>query len=312
MTGGVPVYPCMTSHPRRWLLVPCLLIAAAGCTVQIDGHAFTQRDEQRFPAGEAPDVTLSTFDGAIQVRPWDRPEVLVEIEKRGSDKAAVESIQVVREASGNRISVEVKDARARDEFIGIGFRHFTSAKMIASVPRGANLTISTRDGSITVERVDGRLELRSDDGSVRVSDAPGDLVIVTRDGTITLDRVQGRIDARTGDGSIRVAGVPAALDLETRDGSVVVRAERGTVMTSPWTVRTGDGSLVMELPDDFAAELDAETGDGSVKSDLDVAGAAPPREEKERDRNRLRGRIGAGGHLLKLRTGDGSIRLRRS
>jgi DUF4097 and DUF4098 domain-containing protein YvlB len=321
MTPAVRVYLGMSNMLRASARRPgriaqtagfaVLVALGAGCNVQMDAHAFIEREEKRFPAGPAPEISLGTFDGSIQVRPWDRPEVLVEIEKRGSDKEAVDKIQVAGESTGNRISVDVKKPSSETHFVGIGLHHSTSARLIASVPRGSRLTVTTRDGSITVERIEGRLELRTDDGSVRVSEASGDMTIVTRDGSITLERVGGRIDARSGDGSITVSGAPSSLALETRDGSVVVRAERDTVMTEDWSVRTGDGSVVVELPEGFGAELDAETGDGSVKSELTIAGANPADRNRDEQR-RLRGRLGAGGKVLKLRTSDGSIRLRSS
>lgn len=310
MTGLVHVYRLMTRTLRLALAVPALAVSVAGCTIQMDAQAFIEREEKRFPAGSAPEVHLTTFDGSIQVRPWDRPEVLVEVEKRGADKEAVSEIKIDAEASGDRVSVEVRKPGSEHRIIGIGVHHSTSARLIASVPRGATLTIATRDGSISVERIDGRLELRTDDGSVRVSEAAGDLVIVTRDGSITLERVGGRVDARSGDGSIRVNGTLSALALETRDGSVTVRADRGSEMADDWSVRTGDGTIIVELPDGFAAEIDAETQDGSVRSSLDVEG----RDERtsREDRGRLQGKLGAGGRVLKLRTNDGSIRLRSS
>lgn len=307
MTEGVHVYSGMARKSLA-LCFAAAMASAGGCTMQLDGHAFVEREEKRFPAGATPEVTLATFDGAIQVRPWDRPEVLVEIEKRGSDKDAVAGIQVAAEGKGDKISVDVRKPASEKEFIGIGIHHSTSARLIASVPRGARLTLTTLDGSITVERIDGRLELRTDDGSVRVSEASGDLTVVTRDGSITLERVAGRVDARTGDGGIRVTGAPSSLLLETRDGSVNVRAERDTVMQSDWSIRTGDGSVVVELPEGFGAEVDAETEDGSVRTELAVSGL---NEDSKRQRT-LRGRLGAGGKVLKLRTNDGTIRLRSS
>lgn len=300
----------MTRTLRLTLAVPALAASVAGCTIQMDAQAFIEREEKRFPTGEAPLVHLTTFDGSIQVRPWDRPEVLVEVEKRGADKEAVSEIRIDAEASGDKITIEARKPGSEHRVIGLGVHHSTSARLIASVPRGAALTLVTRDGSISVERIDGRLELRTDDGSVRVSEAPGDVLIVTRDGSITLERVGGRVDARSGDGSIRVNGTPSVLALETRDGSVTVRADRGTEMAEDWTVRTGDGTVVVELPDGFAAEIDAETQDGSVRNSLEVAGDAE-RTSRE-DRRRLQGKLGAGGRLLKLRTNDGSIRLRAS
>jgi len=299
----------MTSNLRLAFAIPALAASVAGCTIQMDAQAFIEREEKRFPAGEAPELSLTTFDGSVQVRPWDRPEVLVEVEKRGQDKDAISGIEIVSEADGDKIGVEVRKRGAERQIIGFGVHHSTSARLIASVPRGTKLNISTRDGSITVERVDGRLELRTDDGSVRVSETEGDVMIVTRDGSITLERVSGRIDARTGDGSIRVNGRPAGVALETRDGSVTVRAERGTEMTDDWSVRTGDGTVVVEVPDDFAAEIDAETQDGSVRTDLEIEGAGDRRGD---DRRRLHGKLGAGEHVLRLRTNDGSIRLRTS
>ena len=309
MTALVHVYKAMTPNLRLAFALPVLAASLAGCTIQMDSQAFIEREEKRFPVGETPEVSLTTFDGSIQVRPWDRPEVLVEVEKRGQDKEAVSGIEIVSEATGDKVGVEVKRTGAEHMIIGIGVHYSTSARLIASVPRASRLILHTRDGSISVERIDGRIELRTDDGRVQVSEAAGDLLVVTRDGSITLERVSGRIDARTGDGSIRVNGTPAGVMLETRDGSVTVRAERGTEMVDDWSVRTGDGTVVVEVPDGFAAEIDAETRDGSVRTDLEIGGAEDRRGE---ERRRLKGKLGAGGHLLKIRTNDGSIRLRTS
>jgi hypothetical protein len=77
-------------------------------------------------------------------------------------------------------------------------------------------------------------------------------------------------------------------------------------MAGDWDISTGDGSVALYLPRDFAAEFDARTGDGRIKSDLAVAADGTPD-----DRNRtLTGRIGEGGRRLRVRTGDGSITLK--
>lgn len=309
MTHSVHVYSVMTRTLRLAFAMPVLAASVAGCTIQMDAQAFIEREEKQFPAGETPEVRLTTFDGSVQVRPWDRAEVLVEVEKRGQDKEAVDEVDVQAEVEGNRISVEARRPTSERRIIGLGVHHSTSAKLIASVPRGASVSVMTRDGSIAVERVDGPLELRTDDGSVRVSEAAGDMTIVTRDGSITLERVAGRVDARTGDGSIRLNGTPKGVLLESRDGSIGVRAERGTTMTDEWSLRTGDGSVVVEVPEDFGAEIDAETRDGSVRTDFEIEGASDRRGE---DRRRLKGRLGSGGPVLRIRTGDGSIRIRTS
>ena len=94
--------------------------------------------------------------------------------------------------------------------------------------------------------------------------------------------------------------------MHTGDGSITFRAESGVEMTDDWSFTTGDGSISLYLPSDFSAELDALTDDGSVHSELSVAG------NDQQERKSLRGQLGKGGKLLKIRTGDGSIRLRAS
>jgi hypothetical protein len=76
-------------------------------------------------------------------------------------------------------------------------------------------------------------------------------------------------------------------------------------MSSGWTLRTGDGSLSLRLPDDFAANVDLHTGDGKIDLGVPVTISNSPR------RNRIMGKIGDGGELLTMKTGDGSIRLEK-
>jgi hypothetical protein len=94
--------------------------------------------------------------------------------------------------------------------------------------------------------------------------------------------------------------------LHTGDGSIVYRAQPGAAMEEDWDITTGDGSVSLYLPSEFGAELDAHTGDGSIRNDLNVTSAESP----EGNRRTVRGRLGSGGKQLRIRTGDGSIRLR--
>ena len=90
------------------------------------------------------------------------------IEKRGRDKAAVDDIEIASEQNGNVISVEAKRKGTAQRSYGIGVFHQMSltARLVASIPTGSDLIIRTDDGSIRVEHVSGKVELRSADGSV--------------------------------------------------------------------------------------------------------------------------------------------------
>lgn len=292
----------MKSAVSGLVLSVCLLGSA--CTVTVDSESHIARDEKRFSVSGTPEIRVTTFDGSIEVRSWDRPEVLVEIEKRGSTKEAVDALEIVSEQKDGTIELEVKRPR-RESFSNVAFYRSPSARLIVSLPFRADLRARTGDGSIRLEGLQGRIELRTDDGSIRVARAAGELTCGTGDGSVTVEDAEGRLAIESGDGGVSVSGKLASVHLRTRDGSIVYRAEPGTSMADDWDISTDDGSVSLYLPPDLSAELDVQTGDGAIRNELRVAGA------EDGNRQRLRGRIGAaGGRLIRVRTGDGVIRLR--
>jgi DUF4097 and DUF4098 domain-containing protein YvlB len=292
------------------LLVPAVL--AAGCTVTLDSQTQVVREEKRFSTDGTPSVRVTTFDGSIQIQSWDKPEVLIEIEKRGATREAVDALEVKSSREGDTIELEVKKPKS-ESFSHIGFHRSASARLIVSLPRRSDVRARSGDGSIRIEHVNGRLDLHTGDGSIHATDVRGELTLNTGDGAVTVDGAEGRLTLETGDGSVNVTGKLASIKLHTGDGSIVYRAQPGTTMTEDWDISTGDGGVSMYLPASFGAELDAHTGDGSIRNDLDVASTDEQRPERlsgMRDRHTVRGRIGEGGRQLRIRTGDGSIRLR--
>ena len=292
----------------RTLTASGLLLCAtslSACSINVDTEGFIVREEKRFAVEGIAELTLQTFDGGVEVRGWDRPEVLVEIEMRAEDKEAVSKITVLAEQTGQKIQVDVRHS-GTTRFVGIGVFTSPSARLIVSAPRKVNLDIRTSDGSVVVERIDGKLQLRTADGSIRATETAGDLLAESGDGSLTLEDVEGRVEARTTDGTIRVSGIPGVVRARSGDGSIVLRIRRGAVMTEDWMVATNDGSISAELPDDFSGLIEAEPGsDSRARSD-------PQLEDQvggTREQRSLRGRLGAGGKTMVLRTGDGSIRL---
>ena len=287
-----------------------VLVASPGCTdlvVGADLGKYVEREEKHFPTTGKADVTLSTFDGSIEVRPWDKTEVQVIVEKRARDKAMADEIDVRTEQSGNHIVVEVKPRKGDNRGIHFGWNSSRSAKLIVSMPPSSDLIARSGDGSIDVERIGGRVELRSGDGSIRARQVGGDVTAHSGDGSIRVEDVNGKLDVSTGDGSIVVGGKLSSVRARSGDGSVTVRAEAGSSAASDWDINTGDGSVVLELPEDFGAEIDAHTGDGGIRMhDITISDVSG-----EIRRNTVRGRIGAGGKLVRIRTGDGSITLKK-
>jgi DUF4097 and DUF4098 domain-containing protein YvlB len=281
---------------------------ASACVVNVDTQAQIIREEKRFTVTGTPTLNLSTFDGSIEIQSWDKPDILVEIEKRGPTREAVDALEIVTMQDGPRIDLEVKRPRS-ESFSGVGFHRSATAKLIVYVPRQANLRARSGDGSIRIERVNGRIELRTGDGSIRAADLSGDVTLNTSDGSVTVNGAEGRLDVDTADGGVYVSGRLTRLKVHTGDGSITYRAEPESRMAEDWDILTGDGGVTLYLPQGFNAELDAHTGDGTIRNELQVESEAADREHRRRT---LRGRMGDGGKNLRIRTGDGSIRLRPS
>lgn len=293
-------------------VLPAAVLAATlpfsvGCVV-VDSQGHIVREDRRFTVTGTPELVLTTFDGSIEIRSGDTKSVLVEIEKRGPTKEEIEKLIVESKQEGNRIEVSVKRPSGEIVVLGIG-RMSSTAKLIVTMPREGQVFAKSGDGSIRVEHVHGRLELRTGDGSIRAMDVGGRMQLVTGDGSVTVDNAEGELDVDTGDGSVSLSGKLDLVKVHTGDGSITFRVEPGTSMKGDWSMTTGDGGVSLFLPSDFAAELDAHTGDGAIRNELEVTGG---RGDGERRSRTLKGRLGAGGRTLRIRTGDGTVRLKSS
>ena len=291
------------------LTVLGLALAGAACVVEVEGLDVTEQEERVFSVTGVPDIDLSTFDGPIEVQGWDRPEVRVVIEKRGASAEALEQIEIEAEQSGNRIRVAATRVRQPRVTLSIT-TSWRGAKLIASVPHESNLVATTDDGRVTVDEVSGRMTLHTDDGGIRGAGLRGEVTANSGDGLVELDDFDGRVDARTDDGSLRVSGRLTGVRLLTDDGSIRVRAEPESGMETDWDIETDDGSVTLELPRGFSAELDARTDDGRVRVADGFDRGRP--DDDDDDGEALRRTLGDGGRTLRVRSGDGSIRIRES
>jgi hypothetical protein len=155
-----------------------------------------------------------------------------------------------------------------------------SAAVDVYVPRSAKIHVSSDDGQLNIGGVSGRLTLRTGNGSIQVSDCKGQLEANTGDGYIRIANFDGQVDAHTGAGAIALEGKFTEL-----------------------SARTGDGSITLAVPTDsnFTVETNAEaiSNEGlNVSEDI----APSPRLK--------RWRVGRGGQVFVLTTGDGKIVLR--
>jgi DUF4097 and DUF4098 domain-containing protein YvlB len=253
--------------------------ATAGMGAGYNSYRLTERDSKTFAVNGRPRVTVETFDGSINVRAWDKPEVSYAATKRAFDQENMQGIRVSADQRGDEVVIRIEFDKATANRLG---NVRAEAPVDLFVPRTASLRVSSGDGRLSIEGVSGDVNAKTGDGSVDVRDTKGNLIVETGDGRIRISNFEGAAQASTGDGGIVLDG-------------------RFTRLSAS----TGDGGITLALPEGLNATV--ETNAESVYND----GVATTDDNDETKRVR-HWRVGSGGNLLSLKTGDGRISLRRS
>jgi hypothetical protein len=246
-----------------------------------------------------PQLSVEAGDGRVTIVSADQNKIDARVTTEGWRIGS--QVQIEESQSGNAVEIRIRIPHQFFTF-SIGRR---SIHIDLTVPRGSDLDIHTGDGSISAASVSGHIRLDSGDGSISAQGLTGDVYLHSGDGSIEGEGLDGALDASSGDGRIDVRGRFDSLRVKTGDGSVSASATAGSKISTEWSLRSGDGSIRLRLPDSFAANLDAHTGDGRITLDFPVTVSG------SLNRSSIQGKIGAGGGPLVLRTGDGSIHLEK-
>jgi DUF4097 and DUF4098 domain-containing protein YvlB len=263
---------------RRRVPVLLTIVFALTCL-----HARADEWKKQFTISGKAKLRVETNDADIRISAWDGKEIEARVITTGY-KIADNDVRVTDRQTGDQIDLDVH--RPNGIHFSMGW-HDRYVRVEVNVPREADLTLHSGDGNIRVENVKGELRLESGDGNVEVRSA------------------DGKLNAQTHDGNISAGGRFDVLDLHTGDGNIDAEVERGSNLSSGWTLRSGDGNVVLRIGEGFAADLDASTGDGHVTVDFPLTVSGSLRE------NAVRGMINGGGPSLQMRTGDGDIELKR-
>lgn len=261
-------------------------------------------------------VTLETFNGPVEIRGWDREEASVEVVKYASRQEVLDRMDVDVVADGQSLRVRVRRPEGNCN---------CGASITARVPRKIILEEArTSNGQVTLESLEGSGKVTTSNGKVQAWDVKGEWAARTSNGAMELDKVSGAVTARTSNGRIRVSGLRGSADVETSNGQIdadiaepqegaplVFRSSNGSISVkmdrwarNPLRITTSNASITLALPPGVNADLRAATSNGRVSSDYEVAA-------RDFGKNRLEGRLGAGGERIELTSSNGSIRIVR-
>lgn len=279
------------SLARRPTLVGLALLLLTGAA-PAPGTPGEQVHETR-PA--APDMRLEIDDivvGSVHISGWDREEMEV-TGRLGRD---VTELTIEGDRDGYRISADWEDwgedwsdwddtGRQRDRD-----RHRdVDVDLEIRVPRAASLRVETVTAPVSIDGVDGEVDLETVTGSLDYQGGTD---------SVSLATVTGRIRA--------AGGRIARGQFESVQGDISWSGSfaRGAEVS----FETVGGNVELALPDDASASFDVETTMGDIDTDFEVQAERVNRWVNSQE---LHFSIGSGGARVSIETLQGRVRLRR-
>jgi DUF4097 and DUF4098 domain-containing protein YvlB len=322
-----------------YLMFLFLSLTAAGWSAD-----YSDLTERTFEIQGTPDLLLRNPDGAIHILAQERSTVEIKITRKvfgaktpDAAKREAERISFEIDQTANQIRVitrwprdgfrmgsspsvsirydvytpvqsnlraEVSDGELRINGLQGALELVASDGDIFATNVSGDVRVQASDGSIDLKDSSGKMEIRLSDGDLISERCTGQMQIVSGDGRVEVRGFQGNAEISNGDGDILMEGVLKSFSGRIGDGDMLIQVAAGSVMETDWILTAGDGDIILELPDDFSADLQVSTGDGTVETNhpISVLGGLSSR--------RVSGKIREGGHLLRIKTSDGDIAIR--
>jgi len=126
--------------------------------------------------------------------------------------------------------------------------------------------------------------------------------VATVNGTVSVRGVEGAGELRSVNGNVELVDGAGRFSARTTNGNVRLELRRLS-NDRPMSVETVNGSVVVALPANASADLDVASLNGDFRSEVPVSAPASIGSRE------LRGRLGRGGEVLRIRTVNGGIRV---
>jgi len=183
-----------------------------------DRVRFCEVRERRISATRLLDVD-GQQNGSVSVHGWNRSEVLVvaKIQSEGEDPNEARDL-----AAG--INIQTGGGHVRAEGPSTRRRQSWSVSYDVWVPQQTDLRVATQNGGVSVEDVDGRMEMSAVNGGIHLRGVSGDVRGETTNGplSVELDGDQWRgpgLDLRTTNGPVNL-DVPEGYSAQLETGTV--------------------------------------------------------------------------------------------
>jgi DUF4097 and DUF4098 domain-containing protein YvlB len=264
-------------------ILPFILIAgiASPAAAQTDDNEWLQRCRENAGRGDRVThcevrVERMPAGAALTVEPGGNGGVAI----HGWDRNEVEvhariqarsATAAAAEGLARQVTVSLQSGAVRASGPATDSGDNWSVTLVVFAPRATNFTAATQNGPMSAEGVQGRIDLSTVNGPLSLRDLRGEVLARTQNGPLTVELTGSRWEG-------------TRLDAETKNGPVT-----------------------LIVPENYSAQLETGTMHGPVSIDFPlnvrVEGRTAGRE--------IRTTLGSGGALVRVRTTNGPLTLRR-
>jgi hypothetical protein len=247
-------------------------------------NTLTQTHTLEYVLDVLPHLRLTNQKGDIRVYHDAEPGV---VNLRLHSHRPVSFDDVVATSDGATVTVNIPQLSESESGSSLSFRiaglslfagfRGATVDVEAHVPPGAEISLETGYGDVTVSGTSGDAAAKTGAGDVNIPDAArvtlysgagnvsagriGGGTLRTGAGDIGIERSSGDTDLNSGSGDVTILDAVGTLRIHTGAGDVNASFSEGTI-----EVRSGMGDIIVRVPTGFAVWQDLTTGIGEVRS----------------------------------------------
>lgn len=257
---------------RKLFLTAMVFFVAASASAK----SLTETIDRTFDVKAGANFVLTNVNGRITVNAWNQPRVrVVAVKEVDADRDQLQ--QAMKEL---RVEMQPRDGGL---VITTHFpKHDRDISSIFDWILGDHVDASVQY-DITVPQ-NMNVEVTNTNGGIRLTGVAGKHALDTTNGRIEVMACAGSLDASTTNGNINAE---------------LTKVAKG----QPLRFETTNGRIEVAVPADLAMDVDANTTNGSISTDL-------PINTTRFSRNSMRGTINGGGTSLRMRTTNGRIAIK--
>lgn len=246
-------------------------------------------------------LELDVMNGSVTITTWDRNAMRVRT--RGNERLDIDR-------DGRTVSIEPDD-----------FGGWQRLDMDIVVPRRFNLQLEGVNLAVTVDGVQGEIDVENVEGAIVISNVTGPVSVESVSGDVALSAIRGPVSVSTTNKAVRLDDIRGSIEAETVNGSITMRridaarVEASTVqgiVEYQGTVREGgqyylgthNGRITMAIPEQASARITVETHNGKVETSFPV-------QVRGRNDREYTITVGGGSARIQLETFNGSVYLVR-